>query len=88
MDKFREDAYALSLPVLPTIEPVEVHASTGGAASSSGLPIGPGRIGNIIAADGEPVVAQLRTRAARTWFEQSLSSIAGCVIALGDSESE
>ena len=39
----REDASVLSLPVLPTVDPAEVHVSSGGAASSSGLPIGPGR---------------------------------------------
>ena len=90
MNNLREKTQlpCLSLPALPTIEPVEVHASTGSAASPSGLPIGPGRRGKIIPGDGEPFVAHFPIRVGRTWFDQSLSGVAACVIALGDREPE
>ena len=42
----REYVASVSLPVLPTVESVLVNTLSGGAASSSGLPIGPGRLGN------------------------------------------
>ena len=70
----REDVAFVSLPVLPTVEPVEASASSVGAVSSSGLPIGLGRLGN-------------RIPAARTWFERSFANLMGCVIVL-DNDSE
>lgn len=78
--------------------------------SSSGLPVGPGRLGNrVITTDVSSADAHVSSdvhvaaldeatppldlsvesvRPKRTWFDQSLSSIAGCVIVLGYSDYE
>ena len=72
----REDATASSLPVLPTIDPAVVLVKSGNAASSSGLPIGPCSLGNRISASDVAVTARIQMRPVRTWFEESLSSIA------------
>ena len=64
----REDAASVSLAVLPTVESVQVNISSGGAASS-GLPIGPGRLGN-------------RSPTAQAWFNRSFANLMDCVIVL------
>ena len=65
----REDAASVSLAVLPIVESVQVNISSGGAASSSGLPIGPGRFGNI-------------SSTAQAWFNRSFANLMDCVIVL------
>ena len=65
----REDVASVSLPVLPTVESVQVNISSGGAASSSGLPIGSGRLGNI-------------SPTAQAWFNRSFANLMDCVIVL------
>ena len=65
----REDAASVSLAVLPTVDSVQVNISSGDAASSSGLPIGPGRLGN-------------RPPSAQAWFNRGFANLMDCVIVL------
>ena len=65
----REDAASVSLAVLPTVDSVQANISYGEAASSSGLPVGPGRLGN-------------RPPSAQAWFNRSFANLMDCVIVL------
>ena len=93
----REDIAALDGSDSDHPRPSTDSVRQGGASSSSGLSVGPGRLDSRIVPSTAQVssviqvaalVEPIPIRPNRTWFEQSLPSIANCVVVLDNSDSE